>query len=267
MVVRQRIRLAVMQSIVSAGCCKTMRPKKSRRRGCGTDDEHRQWINNEVSGLITGSITWGVALSGAYGVYVSRSSAARARGAAAAQCVCVQLRSRERARRGARWTRERARRRVWSGRRRRREARERASTLLCRLGCRQLARRERACARLRWGLRAPVGRPRPRCRQTAQAKPRRERGFACAAACAWRRTAADASLYGLTRAHRAHFTLLHPLTHSLTHSLRLNHSLTRPPTHPRSTPRSRASSSRGWAGPWRASCTAASLAPSRRSRC
>ena len=66
MVVRQRIRHAVMQSISRAGCG-ARGGKKSKRRGCGTDDAHKQWINNDVSGLITGSITWGVALSGAYG--------------------------------------------------------------------------------------------------------------------------------------------------------------------------------------------------------
>lgn len=51
-------------------CLATMRAPKSKRRGCGTGDHHRQWLNTDPSGLITGSITWGVALSGAYGVFV-----------------------------------------------------------------------------------------------------------------------------------------------------------------------------------------------------
>ena len=47
-----------------------MRARKTRRRGCGTTDQHRQWLNSDISGLVTGSITWAIALSGAFGVYV-----------------------------------------------------------------------------------------------------------------------------------------------------------------------------------------------------
>lgn len=48
-----------------------MRGRKSRRRGCGTGDKHKQWLNNDVAGLVTGSITWAVALSGLYCLFVS----------------------------------------------------------------------------------------------------------------------------------------------------------------------------------------------------
>ena len=47
-----------------------MRTRKTRRRGCGTQDHHKQWLNTDCGGMTTGAMTWLIALSGAYGVFV-----------------------------------------------------------------------------------------------------------------------------------------------------------------------------------------------------
>ena len=49
------------------GCC---RMQKSRRRGCGTSDSNKLWLNTEACGMLCAAFVWAIVLFCSYGLTV-----------------------------------------------------------------------------------------------------------------------------------------------------------------------------------------------------
>jgi hypothetical protein len=49
-------------------CCFTAR--MTSRKGCGTRDQHRTWLNTDVCGLVCGTMVWVIAIACWYGLLV-----------------------------------------------------------------------------------------------------------------------------------------------------------------------------------------------------